>query len=221
VPYLKRKIAVTTVVTHTIEHEGDVLKLEVRPSLYMGFTHLQRGEAHAHPYASMGARLSFPLPLLVLLLLFTRLPPQPPVPNLPPLSPNFNAADTKPAPLSLFRLISIQHTTLHPTQLKKKQVQPLNMKTTFNIDGAPSISYIGKKAFEDRMTWNDRGELVLVKSNAEDGTEITAVRALSDDGRTLVMVRAVRVGCVGWLVAAGRAWDGGVCLVSRLWFVTR
>lgn len=29
VPYLKRKIATSTVVVHTIEHEGDVLKLEV------------------------------------------------------------------------------------------------------------------------------------------------------------------------------------------------
>ncbi len=63
------------------------------------------------------------------------------------------------------------------------------MKTTFNIDGAPTVSYIGKKAFEDRMTWNDKGELVLVKTNAEDGMEITAVRVLSDDGRVLVMVR--------------------------------
>jgi len=34
VPYLKRKIAVTTVVTHTIEHEGNVLKLEVGLSVY-------------------------------------------------------------------------------------------------------------------------------------------------------------------------------------------
>lgn len=63
------------------------------------------------------------------------------------------------------------------------------MKTTFNIGGAPTVSYIGKKAFEDRMTWNEKGELVLVKTNAEDATEITAVRALSEDGRLLVMVR--------------------------------
>lgn len=76
-----------------------------------------------------------------------------------------------------------------PTQSHQIQVQPLNMKTSFNIGGAPTVSYIGKKAFEDRMTWNDQGELVLVKSNAEDGTEITAVRALSEDGRVLVMVR--------------------------------
>lgn len=66
------------------------------------------------------------------------------------------------------------------------------MKATFNIGGAPTISYIGKKAFEDRMAWNEEGALVLVKSNAEDGMEITAVRALSDDGRLLVMVRALK-----------------------------
>lgn len=82
------------------------------------------------------------------------------------------------------------HTHIHT------QVQPLNMKTSFNIGGAPTVSYIGKKLFEDTMTWNDRGELVLVKSNAEDGTEITAVRTLSDDGRLLVMVRSGGLVCV-------------------------
>lgn len=76
------------------------------------------------------------------------------------------------------------------------------MKTTFNIDGPATVSYIGKKAFEDKMTWNAQGELVLVKSNAEDGTEITATRSLSPDGRVLVMVRAAWA-AIGLLLAHG------------------
>jgi hypothetical protein len=60
------------------------------------------------------------------------------------------------------------------------------MKTQFNIDGEPTISYIGPKAFEDKMTWGPEGELILVKTNKEDGTEITAIRIKK--GKTMVMV---------------------------------
>lgn len=88
------------------------------------------------------------------------------------------------------------------------------MKTSFNIGGVPTVSYIGKKAFEDRMTWNGQGELVLVKSNAEDGTEITAVRALSEDGRFLVMVRVLGVLGLCGLIVVGASACGGSSIPS-------
>lgn len=154
-PYLKRKIATTTVVTHTIEHEGDLLKLEVRcclPCLWsLSVCDLvAKEEGREGGCGSSALRTSVTL--------------------IPHTHPTLN-------------------TPIYTRKQRTQQVQPLNMKTTFNIGGAPTVSYIGKKAFEDRMTWNAQGELVLVKTNAEDGTEITAVRALSEDGRLLVMVR--------------------------------
>ncbi|EWM20874.1 Calycin [Nannochloropsis gaditana] len=72
------------------------------------------------------------------------------------------------------------------------EVQPLDMKTTFDIGGPPSTSYIGKKAFADRMTRDEEGSLVLVKTNEEDGMEITAVRSLKEGGKVLVMEQTVR-----------------------------
>ena len=51
-----------------------------------------------------------------------------------------------------------------------------------------STSYIGKTLFEDTMTYNDKGALVLVKTNEKDGMEITAVRSLEEGGKVLVMV---------------------------------
>lgn len=51
-----------------------------------------------------------------------------------------------------------------------------------------STSYIGKTLFEDTMTYNDEGALVLVKKNEKDGMEITAIRSLEEGGKVLVMV---------------------------------
>ena len=69
----------------------------------------------------------------------------------------------------------------------------MNMKAVFNIDGEPSMSYIGKKPFEDKMRWGPMGELILTKTNKEDGMVITATRYLK--GNTIHMVSA---SCLLW-----------------------
>jgi hypothetical protein len=44
------------------------------------------------------------------------------------------------------------------------------------------------------MTRDEEGSLVLVKTNEEDGMEITAVRSLKEGGKVLVMVRKILYG---------------------------
>jgi hypothetical protein len=53
------------------------------------------------------------------------------------------------------------------------------------------------------MTWGPRGELVLVKSNVEDGIELIVTRLLKSNGRILVMVS----GCSATLISALTALD--------------
>ena len=52
--------------------------------------------------------------------------------------------------------------THQPTHLPQTQVQPLDMKCTFHIGGPPTSSQIGKRVFQDTMTWNDQGYVLLL-----------------------------------------------------------
>lgn len=55
----------------------------------------------------------------------------------------------------------------------------------FSIVNLP-LYIVCLKPFLDKMSWGNNGELLLVKSNAEDGTEIRATRTLQ--GKHLIMV---------------------------------